>query len=774
MQCLLKYPKQQYVVSQKLSVYCNIMKYNARKYGVIKVISSNIKHNNEITRLCFPVSRRLYKKVSKELMGFQSLFLKNDFFKTYTRNFSISAASRQSSKESDKQSIKDSDKQSSKDSSGQSSKDSGGQSSKGSNGQSSKDPNKGDFDPIEIVVGKYVIMGIIVITLFYGTVINSMSMVTSVGWNDFVNEILLKGQVKEIWIFPNISKVSVILRKNATFKGQKLLPNINVTDISDIKDIEEKIRSIEKRVGIKMEDGIPIRYMNDPGPGTELLIMLLLFGLPFLFLRKLKLGSKFNLFDATKAKYTLVEPFSGKGVHFSDVAGLKEAKIEVMEFVDYLKNPERYRKLGAKVPKGALLLGPPGCGKTLLAKAVATESNVPFLSMNGSEFIEMIGGVGAARVRSLFAEAKKRAPSIIYIDEIDAIGRKRSEGFSESGNSESERTLNQLLVEMDGMTTSQDIIILASTNRADVLDKALLRRGRFDRHILIDLPTLEERKQIFEYHLSTLSLEGKPSQYAPYLSHLSPGFSGADIANVCNEAALHAASDAKTKVENSDLMYAIDKVLGGTVKKSSTLTPSEKKVVVYHEAGHALSAWLLEHISPLIKVTIVPRTNKRLGFTQYSDANLKLRSSENLFQNMCVLLGGRVAENIMFNKISTRAQNDLKKVTELAYRQVQQFGMSPTVGLISFDQEVTTTKTKKPYSKKLAGLMDLEVRRMITEAYRTTEKLLLDNKDKLIILAEALLKKETLTYKEIEALIGPPPFGKKDISEVEELITEVK
>ncbi|XP_012138148.2 SPG7 matrix AAA peptidase subunit, paraplegin [Megachile rotundata] len=755
MQCLLKYPKQQYVVSQKLSV---LLKYDARKYGAIKVVSSNINHNNEITRLCFPVSHRLYTKICKELRGFQSLFSKNDFSKTCTRNFSTNATNRQSSQDSNKQSSNESNKQSSKDSSG----------------NSSKDPNKDDFDPIELVVTKYFLVGVLMFITLYWFVIEPIYTVNAVGWNDFVNDLLLKGKVTEIYVYPGLSKVSAVVRTNATFRGKRLFPNVTITDVVDVKDIEERIRAIEKRVGIRLEDGIPIRYISDPSPLTELIMIAILFGVPLLFLRRNKMRGKFNFFDVTKAKFTLVEPFSGKGVHFSDVAGLKEAKIEVMEFVDYLKNPERYRKLGAKVPKGALLLGPPGCGKTLLAKAVATESNVPFLSMNGSEFIEMIGGLGAARVRNLFAEAKKRAPSIIYIDEIDAIGKKRADGFSQSGDSESERTLNQLLVEMDGMTTSQDIIILASTNRAEVLDKALLRRGRFDRHILIDLPTLDERKQIFEYHLNSLSLEGKASQYAPFLAHLSPGFSGADIANVCNEAALHAATEAKTKVENSDLMYAIDKVLGGTVKKSSTLTPSEKKVVVYHEAGHALSSWLLEHISPLIKVTIVPRTNKRLGFTQYSDANLKLRSSENLFQNMCVLLGGRVAENIMFNKISTRAQNDLKKVTELAYRQVQQFGMSPTVGLISFDKEYTTTKTKKPYSKKLASLMDLEVRRIITEAYKTTEKLLLDNKDKLIILAEALLKKETLTYKEIEALIGPPPFGKKDVLEVEELVTEAK
>ncbi|XP_060832657.1 paraplegin isoform X2 [Bombus pascuorum] len=597
--------------------------------------------------------------------------------------------------------------------------------------------------------------------------------VVGMDWNDFINEVLLKGQVQEIKIYPH--EVEATVRTGATYKGRILFKKLTFYDVPD--DVEEKIRAIEKRIGIGSEDGISIRYvhMNEEMAISEIIKLLFTIGFFVLLFRHPMIKKQFVGFSfMNKAKYTLVEPFSGKGVRFKDVAGLKEAKIEVMEFVDYLKNPERYTKLGAKVPKGALLLGPPGCGKTLLAKAVATESNVPFLSMNGSEFTEVIGGLGAARVRDLFAEAKKRAPSIIYIDEIDAIGKKREESYSASSNSESERTLNQLLVEMDGMIESKDIIILASTNRAEVLDKALLRCGRFDRHILIDFPTLEERKDIFDYHLQSLSLEGTPMKYAKYLAHLTPGFSGAEIANVCNEAALHAANEKKVKIDNNDLMYAIDKVLGGTVKKSSTLTPPEKEVIVYHEAGHAVAAWMLEYANPLIKITVVPRTNKQLGFSQYSDSNLKLLSSKHLFERMCVLLGGRVAESIIFNKISTGAQNDLQKVTDMAYLQVQQFGMSPSVGLLSFDKELTSMKTKKPYSKKLGSLMDAEVRRIIVEAYKTTEKLLQDNKDKLITLAEALLKKETLTYKDIEALIGPPPFGKKDIAELQEYNSSVE
>ncbi|XP_026669493.1 paraplegin [Ceratina calcarata] len=741
--------KRHYVVSKKL--VGSLFKYNLKKYEIFNAMSTNVNFNNQMNRLCLPLSHRLYERGHKELAGIRSLLLKNRLPRVYyfpnmhsTRGLSTTSASHQQQ----------------------------------SSTESNKDPSKDPKRPNEYDIAVLKILLVLIFTGFiYYMTLSSINgvVVDKISWNDFINEVLLKGQVQEIKLYPG--HVQVVLKRGATYKGKMLVSKLDLYDFPETKDVEEKIRAVERHIGIKMEDGIPIRYINmdDEMAISELISTIIILGALFMLFRHPVVKNKFNILtDLRKAKYTLIDPFAGKGVRFKDVAGLKEAKVEVMEFVDYLKKPERYKKLGAKVPKGALLLGPPGCGKTLLAKAVATESNVPFLSMNGSEFIEIVGGLGAARVRNLFAEAKKRAPSIIYIDEIDAIGKKRSESYAQFSTSESERTLNQLLVEMDGMTTAEDIIILASTNRADVLDKALLRRGRFDRHILIDLPTLEERIQIFEYHLQSLSLEGKPLQYAKYLAHLTPGFSGAEIANVCNEAALHAAGEKKTKVHNTDLMYAIDKVLGGTVKKSSTLTPSEKKVVVYHEAGHAIAAWMLEHVNPLIKVTVVPRTNKRLGFSQYSDSNLKLQSTEHLFERMCVLLGGRVAESIMFNKISTRAQSDLKKVTEIAYHQVQQFGMSPSVGLLSFNRELTSTKTKKPYSKKLGSLMDAEVRKIITQAYKTTDKLLNDNKDKLVTLAEALLTKETLTYKDIEALIGPPPFGKKDITDLEDYIPGVE
>ncbi|KFM66429.1 Paraplegin, partial [Stegodyphus mimosarum] len=461
-----------------------------------------------------------------------------------------------------------------------------------------------------------------------------------------------------------------------------------------------------------------------------------------------------------RAKFTIVDSLtgSGKGVQFKDVAGLKEAKIEIMEFVDYLKRPEKYKILGAKIPKGVLLLGPPGCGKTMLAKAVATEAKVPFLAMAGSEFIEMIGGLGAARVRDLFKEGRKRAPCIIYIDEIDAIGRKRSgTNITEGVTGEGEQTLNQLLVELDGMATKEGVIMLASTNRADVLDKALLRPGRFDRHILIDFPTLQERKEIFEQHLKSISLELSPDKYSERLAQLTPGFSGADIANVCNEAALYAARNKKKKITTSDLEYAVERVVGGTEKRSKVITPQEKRVIAFHECGHALVGWLLKYTDALLKVSIVPRTTNVLGFAQYLPSDQKLYSTEELFEKMCMALGGRVAETIVFNHISTGAQDDLKKVTKMAYAQIKQYGMNDVIGPLSFPTEEETDNFvgKKPYSKRLARTMDEQANHLVARAYKKTETVLLENRNKLNLMAEELLKHEVLNYEDIEKLIGP-------------------
>lgn len=586
-----------------------------------------------------------------------------------------------------------------------------------------------------------------------------------VSWNEFVYSMLSKGEVEELIVRPDMEVVTIILHEGAIIKGKKTNHRVYHMNVGDIHRFEEKLRETEHSLGVK--EGVRVIYDRNGSVAGKVITTLLIGAVILSFLysaKSMKMNINLGGFSQLgRARFTLVDSMSGqgKGVKFEDVAGLKEAKIEVMEFVDYLKRPEHYKNLGAKVPKGALLLGPPGCGKTLLAKAVATESNVPFLSMNGSEFIEMIGGLGAARVRDLFKEASSRAPCIIYIDEMDAVGRARSsgEGSWGPGGGEGEQTLNQLLVEMDGMKSREGVIVLASTNRADVLDKALLRPGRFDRHILIDLPTLIEREEIFERHLKSIVLEKLPPYYVKRLAYLTPGFSGADIANVCNEAALHAARHKQNIVKAADLEYAVERVVGGTEKRSHAMSPGEKKIVAYHESGHALVGWLLEHTDALLKVTIVPRTNMALGFAQYTTSDQKLYSKEELFDRMCMALGGRAAEAITFNSITSGAQNDLEKVTKIAYAQVRVYGMSPTVGLVSFPD--MKEHGKSPFSKTMKNLIDLEARKLIASAYYRTEELLRTNRDKLKSLSEELLKKETLNFKDVEAILGPPPFPRK-------------
>ncbi|XP_056643048.1 paraplegin [Diorhabda sublineata] len=604
--------------------------------------------------------------------------------------------------------------------------------------------------------------------MFPGT--NQPEIVRYVSWNEFLYQMLAKGEVERIIVRPDIEIVTIILQEGAIVKGKRVENRTFHMNVVDVNKFEDKLREAERRLGIT--DGVPIIYERNTDTAGKLLISLLVVGLLISLLARSKsIRPPISIDSITqlgRAKFTLIDPLKGpgKGVHFSDVAGLREAKLEIMEFVDYLKRPEHYKNLGAKVPKGALLLGPPGCGKTMLAKAVATEANVPFLSMNGSEFIEMIGGLGAARVRDLFKEARKRAPCIIYIDEIDAVGRKRSGRLGTEGISgESEQTLNQLLVEMDGMASKESVIMLASTNRPDILDKALLRPGRFDRHILIDYPDLVERKQIFEQHLKGISLEQSPETYSKRLAYLTPGLSGADIANVCNEAALHAARKKKKKVTKEDLEYAIERSVGGTEKRNHAMSPQEKRVVAYHESGHALVGWLLEHTDALLKITIVPRTSLALGFAQYIPRDQKLYTKEELFDRMCMTLGGRAAEAIIFNKVTTGAQNDLEKVTKMAYAQVKEFGMNKTVGLVSFPEQETKELGRKPYSKTLTNLIDAEVRTLVSQAYQYTEQVLRKNKEKLEKLAETLIVKETLNYDDVEKLLGPPPFGEKKLIE---------
>jgi len=452
-------------------------------------------------------------------------------------------------------------------------------------------------------------------------------------------------------------------------------------------------------------------------------------------------------------------------VAFRDVAGCEEAKIEIMEFVNFLKNPQQYTDLGAKIPKGAILTGPPGTGKTLIAKATAGEANVPFISVSGSEFLEMFVGVGPARVRDMFAMARKNAPCILFIDEIDAVGRKRG-GRNVGGQSEAENTLNQLLVEMDGFNTgTTNVIVLAATNRMDILDKALLRPGRFDRQIYCPAPDIKGRSSIFKVHLGPLKTEVNKIELAKKMAALTPGFTGADIANVCNEAALIAARELGPNIVLKHFEAAIERVVAGMEKKTNVLQPEEKRTVAYHEAGHAVAGWFLEHADPLLKVSIIPR-GKGLGYAQYLPKEQYLYTTEQLFDRMCMTLGGRAAETIFFNRITTGAQDDLQKVTKSAYSQITQFGMNAVIGNVSFEQPQQGEMVfDKPFSENTAQLVDEEARKMIDVAMETTLKLLRDHKDEVIKVAERLLEKEVLSRDDMIELLGPRPFVEKSTYE---------
>ncbi|KAK2853932.1 hypothetical protein Q5P01_006593 [Channa striata] len=578
----------------------------------------------------------------------------------------------------------------------------------------------------------------------------------NISWNDFVNEMLAKGEVSRVQVVPESDIVEIYLHPGAVIFGRPRLALMYRMQVANIDKFEEKLRAAEEELNIDTKDRIPVSYKRTGFFGNAVYALgMAAIGVAILWyiFRLAGMGGReggFSAFNQLKmAKFTIVDGKSGKGVSFKDVAGMHEAKMEVKEFVDYLKSPERYLQLGAKVPKGALLLGPPGCGKTLLAKAVATEAQVPFLAMAGSEFVEVIGGLGAARVRSLFKEARARAPCIVYIDEIDAVGKKRSTNMSGFSNTEEEQTLNQLLVEMDGMGTTDHVIVLASTNRADILDNALMRPGRLDRHIFIDLPTLQERKEIFEQHLKILKLTQPANFYSLRLAELTPGFSGADIANICNEAALHAAREGHKSIDTFNFEYAVERVIAGSVKKSKILSKEEQRVVAFHESGHAL-------------VSIAPRTNAALGFAQILPRDQFLFSKEQLFERMCMALGGRAAEAITFNKVTTGAQDDLRKVTRVAYSMVKQYGMCESVGQVSFPEtEEQGAIGRRPFSQGLQQQMDHEAKMLIARAYRHTEKLLLGNRDKLTLLANALLEREVVNYEDIEALLGPPPHGPK-------------
>ena len=462
-------------------------------------------------------------------------------------------------------------------------------------------------------------------------------------------------------------------------------------------------------------------------------------------------GGGGQIFNIGKTKGKLVDKADIK-VSFKDVAGLEGAKEEITEIVDFLKSPEKYTKLGGKIPKGALLIGPPGTGKTLLAKAVAGEAKVPFFSLSGSDFVEMFVGVGASRVRDLFKQAKEKSPAIIFIDEIDAIGRARGKNAMTGSNDERENTLNQLLTEMDGFGTNSGVIVMAATNRADVLDKALTRAGRFDRQIFVDLPDLLERKAIFEVHLKPIKLS--ESMDINFLARQTPGFSGADIANVCNEAALIAARKTKKKVEKQDFLDAVDRIIGGLEKKSKIISPNEKKTIAYHEAGHATVSWMLEYASPLVKVTIVPR-GKSLGAAWYLPEERQLTTTAQMLDEICAAMGGRAAEEVFFGRISTGALSDLEKVTKMAYAMVSMYGLSKEIGNISYyDSSGQQSGFTKPYSEERAQLIDKEVSRILEEEYTRAKEVLTSNKDKVEKLGAELLEKEVIFKSDLETIFG--------------------
>jgi len=532
-------------------------------------------------------------------------------------------------------------------------------------------------------------------------------------------------------------------------------------------DFEKQMSDFYNQNNINFASQVPYDVDQERdwfGGALQFLLPLLLFiALWVLLMRKMGGsagggGGPGGIFNIGKSRATLFDKGTKVNITFADVAGLDEAKVEVMEIVDFLKNPKKYTALGGKIPKGALLIGPPGTGKTLLAKAMAGEAQVPFFSMSGSDFVELFVGVGASRVRDLFKQAREKAPCIIFIDEIDAIGRARGKNVMMS-NDERESTLNQLLVEMDGFGTDTGIIVLAATNRPDVLDTALLRPGRFDRQISIDKPDLKGREAIFKVHLKPIKISKTLDIHK--LAEQTPGFAGADIANVCNEAALIAARKGKDAVDMEDFQDAVDRVIGGLEKKSKIILPEEKKIIAYHEAGHAICGWYLEHAYPLLKVTIVPRGTAALGYAQYTPKEQYLYNTDQLLDQVCMTLGGRASEEIFFDKISTGAQNDLQQITRIAYAMVTVYGMNDKVGNVSFYDPQQENAFTKPYSEETSKIIDEEVRKLIDEAYDRTKSLLREKRPQVEKLAEALLEKEVLFQSDVEMLIGKRPYEEK-------------
>lgn len=596
--------------------------------------------------------------------------------------------------------------------------------------------------------------------------------------NQFM-DMVKKGDIEYYTIVSNRNKVRVKLKEGALKNYEKEVgKNAKPTDeyhaaftIASVDSFKDDMRDYKSKnpTGPEVVEKAATESNWFPSILQTILPILIFVGLWILLMRKMgggggAGGGPGGIFNIGKSRATLFDKGTKVNITFADVAGLDEAKVEVMEIVDFLRNPKKYTSLGGKIPKGALLVGPPGTGKTLLAKAMAGEAQVPFFSLSGSDFVEMFVGVGASRVRDLFKQAREKAPCVIFIDEIDAIGRARGKNMMMS-NDERESTLNQLLVEMDGFGTDTGIIVLAATNRPDVLDTALLRPGRFDRQISIDKPDVKGREAIFKVHLKPIKVSEKVDIHK--LAEQTPGFAGADIANVCNEAALIAARKGKSAVDMSDFQDAVDRVIGGLEKKNKIISPEEKKIIAYHEAGHAICGWYLEHAYPLLKVTIVPRGTAALGYAQYTPKEQYLYNTDQLNDQICMTLGGRASEDIFFGKISTGAQNDLQQITRIGYAMVTVYGMNEKVGNISFYDPQQDNSFTKPYSDETAKLIDEEVRKLIDVAYIRTKRLLTEKRGDVEKLAEALLEKEVLFQSDVETLIGPRPYQDKHILDVD-------
>jgi AFG3 family protein len=605
------------------------------------------------------------------------------------------------------------------------------------------------------------------------SLLNVFSTGKEITWQQFEKDILSRKAVEKILVVNN-EKAEVYIKKELAndpmfkdvFKpavggGINQGPHYSF-NIGSVESFERKLDEAEKNFSIS--EKIPVNYIKKTNWFWNIIAwilpLVLLFALWRYFLRKAGgmgtgMGGS-SIFNFGKSTATLIEK-EKSNVTFDDVAGLEEAEMEVKEIVDFLKNPGSFTKLGAKIPKGVILVGPPGTGKTLLAKAVAGEAKVPFFTISGSEFVEMFVGVGASRVRDLFKQAKEKAPSIIFIDEIDAIGRSRGKGtFLGGANDERESTLNQLLTEMDGFGTNSGVIVVAATNRADMLDPALLRPGRFDRHIYLELPNMKEREEIFKVHMRPLIMDDTIDTH--FLASQTPGFSGADIANICNESALIAARKKKEKIGKQDFLDAIDRVVAGLEKKSKIISPEEKKIIAYHEAGHAVVSWLLKRVDPLVKVSIIPR-GKSLGAAWYLPEEKQLRSESAFTEHLCATLGGRASEEIIFGEVSSGALDDLEKVTKEAYMMVVYYGFNKKIGNISYydSSGQRDMGIQKPYSEETGKLIDEEVRKLVNDVYERTKEILHQNKESLTKVAELLLKKEVIFKEDLESILGKRP-----------------